>query len=259
MVGNDDLANPNDPNTILTVDQPFDNHNGGMLAFGPNNGYLYIGLGDGGSGGDPQENGQNPDALLGKILRIDTESGVKPYSNPPTNPNVGNAHPDEIWHLGTRNPWRFSFDRSTGDMYIGEVGQNTYEEIDYQPASSTGGENWGWDNMEGFHCFEPASGCDMNGLALPVVEYSHAEGGCSVTGGYVYRGSPYPRMQGVYFYGDYCSGRIWGLKRDNGNWYSTLLLDTDMNISSFGEDEAGNLWVVNLAGTIWQITDPSAP
>jgi glucose/arabinose dehydrogenase len=258
MTSDDDQANPNDPNTIITIPHPgHDNHNGGMIAFSPNDGYLYLGTGDGGGGGDPDDNGQDPDALLGKMLRLDTESGTKPYAIPPDNPNVGTAHPDEIWQMGTRNPWRFSFDRTTGDLYIGEVGQNEYEEIDYQPASSDGGENWGWNTMEGFHCYPPPStSCDMTGLSLPVVEYSHGLG-CSVTGGYVYRGGTYPRMHGVYFYGDYCSGRIWGLKLVDGNFYSTMLLDTSLNISGFGEDQAGNVWVTDLNGTIWRITDPS--
>jgi glucose/arabinose dehydrogenase len=253
------VGNTANPDTIITIDQPFDNHNGGMLAFGPNDGYLYIGMGDGGDGGDPQGHGQNPDSLLGKMLRLDTEGGTAPYGIPPDNPNVPNAHPDEIWQLGLRNPWRFSFDRVTGDLYIGDVGQGAFEEINFQPAASNGGENWGWNIMEGFHCYPPPStSCSMNGLDLPVVEYTHAVG-CSVTGGYVYGGGTYPRMDRVYFYADYCSSRIWGLKHDNGNWYSTVLRgpDATMNISSFGQDEAGNVWVVNHGGTIWRITDPS--
>jgi glucose/arabinose dehydrogenase len=254
LTADDNVANPANPNTLLTVDQPFSNHNGGMIAFGPNDDYLYIGMGDGGDGGDPLNHGQNPNSLLGKMLRIDTENGAVPYGIPSDNPDVG---ADEIWALGLRNPWRFSFDRMTGDLYIADVGQGTWEEVNFQAAASDGGENYGWRLMEGAHCFNPSSGCDMTGLTLPVAEYSHSLG-CSVTGGYVYRGGTYPRMHGVYFYGDYCSGRIWALKNEGGNWYSTILLDTTMNIVSFGEDEAGNVWVVDLNGTIWRLTDPNA-
>lgn len=256
LAGNDNQANTANPNTLLTIDQPFSNHNGGMIAFGPNDDYLYIAMGDGGDGGDPLNHGQNPSSLLGKMLRLDVESGASPYAIPPDNPNVGNAFPDEIWALGLRNPWRFSFDRTTGDMYVADVGQGSWEEVNFQPAASDGGENYGWRLMEGTHCFNPSSGCNDGSLTLPVVEYSHSLG-CSVSGGYVYRGGTYPRMHGVYFYGDYCSGRIWGLKNEGGNWYSTQLLDTAMNIVSFGEDEAGNVWVVDLNGTIWRLTDPN--
>ncbi len=254
LTANDNIANTANPNTLLTIDQPFSNHNGGMIAFGPNDGYLYIGMGDGGSGGDPQDHGQNVNSLLGKMLRIDSENGAVPYGIPGSNPTAIGA--DEIWALGLRNPCRFSFDRLTGDLYTADVGQGSWEEVDFQPAASVGGKNYGWRIMEGNHCHNPSSGCNMTGLTLPVVEYSHALG-CSVSGGYVYRGGTYPRMNGVYFYGDYCSGRIWALKTDSGNWYSTQLLDTDKSIVSFGEDEAGNVWVVDLGGTIYRLTDPS--
>jgi glucose/arabinose dehydrogenase len=244
---------------VLTISHPeFENHNGGQLVFGPD-GYLYIGTGDGGGAGDPGNNAQDPRSFLGKILRLDVEAGDIPYAIPPTNPFTGpndpsNIYLDEIWALGLRNPWRFSFDRQTGDLYIGDVGQNTYEEIDFQPASSMGGENYGWNIMEGFHCFN-AESCDQTGLILPVVEYDHTEGN-SVTGGFVYRGSDYPRMQGIYFYGDFTSGAIWGLRNDGTTWQNALLLESGLSISAFGEDEKGNLYVTNyFSGDIYLITD----
>ena len=249
----DDVADFASEEILLTISQPFDNHNGGQISFSPIDGYLYIAVGDGGSGGDPLNSGQNPDSLLGKILRIDVEGDDEPYGIPADNPNVGNSSPDEIWALGLRNPFRFSFDRLTGDLYIGDVGQGDWEEIDFQLASSDGGENYGWRIMEGNHCFNP-NPCDQSGLVLPVIEYGHTLG-CSVTGGFVYRGNIFPRMQGVYFYGDFCTGRIWGLKREDGNWYDTLLLDTSFNISSFGEDEAGNVYLAHLSGSIYRLDD----
>jgi glucose/arabinose dehydrogenase len=237
---------------VLKVDQPFANHNGGQLAFG-RDGYLYIGMGDGGSGGDPQNNGQKPSTLLGKMLRIDVESGQVPYAIPPSNPFRQKAgYRPEIWALGLRNPWRFSFDRETGDLYIGDVGQNAYEEVDFQPSSSKGGQNYGWKIMEGTQCFE-SNTCDKKGLTLPVVEYEHSQG-CSVTGGVVYRGQNYPGMRGIYFYGDYCSGRVWGLKRSGTTWQNTLLSKTSYSISSFGEDQAGNVYMTDYgSGDIYLI------
>ncbi len=244
---------------ILDIGHPtYRNHNGGQLAFGPNDGYLYIATGDGGGGGDPDENGQDLSTLLGKILRIDVETGdPATYFNPASNPFTSNAaQRDEIWAYGLRNPWRFSFDRQTGDLYLGDVGQGSYEEIDYQSASSSGGENYGWNTMEGAHCYNSSS-CDQTGLTLPVAEYVNGSD-CSVTGGYVYRGSSYPRMQGIYFYGDYCSGKIWGLQQNGSSWDNTLLLDTSHFISTFGEDEAGNLYLTSYTtGEIYQITDPT--
>jgi glucose/arabinose dehydrogenase len=251
-----DAADSGSGLVLLTIVQPFANHNGGQLAFGPD-GYLYIGVGDGGSGGDPFGNGQNPDTPLGKILRIDVESQPGAYTSPPTNPYVGRSgYRSEIWALGLRNPWRFSFDRGTGDLYIADVGQDTFEEIDVQPAASAGGENYGWNIMEGLHCYNSSS-CDKTGLTLPVSEYNHGAGDCSVTGGFVYRGREYAGLQGVYIYGDYCSGRIWGLRRTGTVWENTLLLDTDLTISTFGEDEAGNLYVADHGnGDIYKITSP---
>src|SRR5881628_2568281 len=196
-----DLADASSETVILDIDHhEYENHNGGNLAFGPNDGYLYIGTGDGGGGGDSLLSGQNPAKLLGKLLRIDVESGVSPYSVPETNPFVGkdNVRP-EIWAYGLRNPWRFSFDRSTGDLFIGDVGQDTWEEVNFQQASSPGGENYGWNQMEGNHCF--VQKCSGEGLTMPIAEHSHEEG-CTVIGGYVYRGTRFPGMQGFYIYGD---------------------------------------------------------
>ncbi len=273
---NPDVADPSSEQVILTVEQPYANHNGGQLAFGPE-GYLYIGLGDGGSGGDPQGHGQNPATLLGNILRIDVEPhtvsfsvthrvycplAISPaqggnglaYRIPPTNPFTQTAdYRDEIWAWGLRNPWRFSFDRDTSDLYIGDVGQGAYEEIDYQPAASTGGENYGWAIMEGTHCY-PSAPCDATGLTLPVAEYGHDQG-CSVTGGVVYRG-PDPDLQGFYFYGDYCSGRIWGRVKENGTWSTQMLANTGQAITSFGEDEAGNVYVTDFwGGAVYQLVE----
>jgi glucose/arabinose dehydrogenase len=241
---------------LLTVPQPFANHNGGQLAFGPD-GYLYIGMGDGGSAGDPQNNGQNKGALLGKILRIDVESGQFPYAVPPDNPFLSdNTARGEIWALGLRNPWRFSFDSASGDLYIGDVGQDLYEEIDFQPAGAAGGENFGWRVMEGAHCYSAVS-CDSTGMTLPAAEYDHGQGDCSVTGGFIYRGTEFPSLQGTYLYGDFCSGRIRGLRRIGAAWQSSLLAETPHQISSFGEDEAGNLYVVDYGtGTVYRVTVP---
>jgi glucose/arabinose dehydrogenase len=249
-----DVADPASEQVVLRVSQPFGNHNGGQLAFGPD-GLLYVGLGDGGDGGDPQNNAQNPGTLLGKILRIDVESAASPYAVPPSNPFVGTAgRRPEIWAQGLRNPWRFSFDRSTGDLYIGDVGQNAFEEIDFQPASSPGGENYGWRIMEGLHCFNPVS-CSQFGLTLPVTEYDHTQG-CSVTGGLVYRGTTFPRLQGTYVYGDFCSGRLWGLRFDGTSWHNDVLLDTGRRISSFGEDQVGSLYLADYgSGQILKIVD----
>jgi glucose/arabinose dehydrogenase len=257
-----DAADPASEQILITIAQPFDNHNGGQLAFSPRDGQLYIGMGDGGSGGDPGNRAQNPLELLGKILRLDTETG-RPftYTTPANNPFVGRAgFRPEIWAFGMRNPWRFSFDRATSDLYIGDVGQGLFEEVDFQPAASTGGQNYGWRVMEGLHCFNNAQ-CDQTGLTLPVVEYDHSLG-CSVTGGYVYRGRTFPRMQGLYFYGDFCSGRIWETSQQNGAWQTTQLLDTSISISAFGEDEAGNLYVASYGtGQIFSVVDngPTLP
>jgi glucose/arabinose dehydrogenase len=257
-----DRADPTTASVVLTIPQPYSNHNGGQLQFGPD-GYLYIGMGDGGSGGDPHGHGQNPNSLLGKMLRIDVSS--LPYAVPPSNPFAGPGPPlDEIWALGLRNPWRFSFDRQTGDLYIADVGQNTYEEVDVQPASSRGGENYGWNIMEGTACFSPRAGCRREGLILPVATYRTGQD-CSITGGYVYRGTRVPALTGTYVFGDYCSGRIWGLqKAADGRGNVRELDDTDLRISSFGEDEAGEVYVVDHRGSIFRIREaagdpPRAP
>lgn len=244
--GNPRVADPDSEEIVLVIGQPFSNHNGGQIAFGPD-GFLYIGMGDGGSGGDPQNNAQNPSTLLGKMLRIDAESGVSPYAIPPSNPFAGaGGTRGEIWASGLRNPWRFSFDRLTGDLYIGDVGQGSFEEVDFQPAGSRGGENYGWNILEGNQCFG-GSGCDTTGLVPPVAVYDHSQG-CSVTGGTVYRGADHPRMAGIYFFGDFCSGRIFGLARDGAAWRSAALLVAPISVSSFGEDEAGNLYVTDYSG-----------
>ncbi len=244
---NPDAADPNSAQILMQVQQPYPNHNGGHLAFGPD-GYLYIGLGDGGSAGDPQNFAQNPKSLLGKLLRIDVD-GPAPYAIPADNPFVQNAaYAPEIWALGLRNPWRFSFDRVTGDLYIADVGQNAYEEVNFQPADSPGGENYGWRFMEGLHAY--SGGAPAAGLTPPFAEYGHNRG-CSVTGGYVYRGSDLPDLQGVYLFGDYCSGIIWTSYRDAaGTWQTSEFMRVNHAISSFGEDEAGELYLVDHGGRV---------
>ncbi len=249
--------NASDPNSaafVIQIKQPYPNHNGGNLAFGPD-GYLYIGMGDGGSQGDPNGNGQNPKALLAKLLRLDIDS-AQPYAAPKDNPFATN--PDfapEVWAMGLRNPWRFSFDRLTGDLYIGDVGQNQYEEVDFQPAGQ-GGVNYGWNIMEGSHRYsgEP----EKAGLTAPIAEYSHGDNGCSITGGYVYRGASLKALDGVYFFADYCSGKIWSTFRDaSGTWQTNLFMDTNFSISSFGQDEAGELYVVNQGGSVLKLVAAS--
>lgn len=244
---NPNVADPNSGEYIIRINQPYPNHNGGNIAFGPD-GYLYIGMGDGGSGGDPEGNGQNPKALLGKMLRLDVDNG-SPYVIPAGNPFANNSSfAPEIWALGLRNPWRFSFDRETGDLYIGDVGQNAWEEVDFQPADSTGGENYGWNILESTHKYSGAA--VPYGLINPFFEYNHSIH-CSVTGGYVYRGRDLPELQGVYLFGDYCSGIIWASTRDaQGNWITDEFMDSGMNISSFGEDDFGELYVVDHSGSV---------
>ena len=251
-------VDPASETILMQFPQPWRNHNGGQIAFGPD-GNLWIGTGDGGSGGDPQDNGQKGQTLLGKLLRIDVTSTTDaPYAIPEDNPFVGNDEfLDEIWAYGLRNPWRFSFDRETGDLYIADVGQNAWEEVNFQPASSPGGENYGWRITEGLHCFNPSVGCSTAGQTLPVAEYDRLSG-LSITGGYVYRGQDQPSMQGIYFYADYVTGRIWGLQSVNGVWESKMLLDSAHSVSSFGEDEAGNLYLVDYSGTILQIQAANA-
>ena len=238
---------------VLAYEQPYGNHNGGMLVFGPD-GYLYIGVGDGGSGGDPQGNGQSLSALLGKMLGIDVDTGDR-YSIPADNPfvRIASARP-EIWAYGLRNPWRYSFDRETGDLYIADVGQNRIEEVSFQPASSSGGENYGWNVTEGSSCFSPSTGCERSGLVLPFAEYDHRDG-CSVTGGYVYRGKSEPALTGSYLFADFCSGRIWtSIRSEAGVWITTERLNTALSISSFGEDESGEIYFTEFAkGEIYRV------
>jgi len=253
-----DSANPA-ATPILSVDQPYSNHNGGQLSFGPDD-YLYLALGDGGSGGDPQGNGQSLLTLLGKILRLDVD-GSPPYSIPPTNPFVGrtDAMP-EIWSYGWRNPWRFAFDRTTGAMWIGDVGQGEWEEIDLEPAG-VGGRNYGWKRMEGNHCYPPGASCDTTGLTRPVLEYDHGDG-CSVTGGVVYRGVALPELAGTYFYGDFCTGLLRSAKLGPGStlevndWTAVLRRQSGgpMNqLSSFGLDARGELYILLLDGEIYRL------
>jgi glucose/arabinose dehydrogenase len=251
-----DTADAGSERQVLFVRQPFANHNGGGLAFGPD-GLLYIGLGDGGSGGDPQGNGQSLSTLLGKMLRIDVNQG-SPYGIPADNPFASRTGAREVWQYGLRNPWRFSFDRGTGDLYIGDVGQGDREEIDVGIASRRGGENWGWNTMEGTRCFRPASGCNTGGLSLPVAEYDHSGGACSVTGGIVYRGCRLPGYAGTYFYADYCAGFVRSFRLQNGaatdqrDWTSMLSRGLD-SPTSFGVDADGEIYVVDGDGEIYRI------
>jgi glucose/arabinose dehydrogenase len=222
-----------------------------MVTFGPD-GYLYLGLGDGGSGGDPHGNGQSLSSLLGKILRIDVDHG-DPYAIPGDNPYTEGRGQPEIWAYGLRNPWRFSFDHLTGDLYIGDVGQNLWEEIDFLPAGSLGGANFGWNFFEGTHTYQ-ATVPEGLSVVAPIFEYSH-DMGCSVTGGVVYRGALLPEWQGVYLYGDYCTGRVWGARRiAQGDWLNALLFEGIGQITSFGEDEAGEVYLADQAGIIYTLT-----
>jgi glucose/arabinose dehydrogenase len=245
-----DVATPEPVRRFFTVGQPFANHNGGQLAFAPD-GFLYIGLGDGGGSGDPNGNAQNRDSKLGKILRIDVDAYPTPVAG-----NLPGGDPD-VWDYGLRNPWRFSFDRATGDLYIGDVGQDTIEEIDIEPAGE-GGRNYGWNVMEGSQCFAEAS-CDPSGLTLPAAEYTHAFG-CSVIGGYVYRGRAIPGLVGTYLYGDYCSSRVFSLRWVDGAVSATEELTADLDpdsrihgLTSFGEDGDGELYVVSHDGSVFRI------
>ena len=238
---------------ILKIAQPYDNHNGGMLAFGPD-GYLYIGTGDGGDGGDPGNRAQRIDTLLGKILRINVNgsTSTRNYLFPSTNPYVGRDGRNEIWQIGLRNPWRFSFDRANGNLWIGDVGQRNWEEVDRAVRTSSGagrGINWGWRVLEGFHCYNPSTGCSTSGKTMPVAEYDHSGGRCSVTGGYVYRGTLIPELVGGYVFADYCSGEIWVINSTATSPASEVrLLDTNATISSFGENAAGELYVLDRDG-----------
>lgn len=245
-----DAADPASEKVLLQVDQPFPNHNGGVLTFGPD-GYLYAGLGDGGAADDPFGNAQNLTTLLGKVLRLDVDGG-DPYRIPPDNP-FGN----EIWAYGLRNPWRISFDRLTGDLYIADVGQGAWEEIDFSKGNAPG-QNYGWKFFEGSHAYigKPTA---TDHLTYPVAEYSHSEGGCSVTGGYAYRGASLPEWLGIYLYGDYCSGLVWGLIHSGDEssglqWQSQLLFETGFNITTFGQDRAGEIYLADRGGTVYRLS-----
>ena len=245
-----DRADPGSEVKILRVQQPYANHNGGEVVFGPD-GKLFISFGDGGSEGDPQGYGQNPRTLLGKILRIDVDSrsGDRQYAIPPDNPFAdGAGGAPEIWLTGLRNPWRISFDRATGDLWIGDVGQSAWEEIDVQRAGAPGGTNYGWNRMEGRHCYQPSTGCDETGLTMPVTEYGHDQG-CTVIGGSVVRGPDQPALVGGYIFADYCSGRVWAIDPSTDAYRDpTAVADSGHRIAAFGEDEAGNLYAADIAG-----------
>jgi glucose/arabinose dehydrogenase len=253
MEGNSYLkADPISESVLLRVDQPYANHNGGRLIFGPD-GYLWIGLGDGGSQGDPNGNGQSNQTLLGKILRIDVDNG-SPYVIPPDNPYVNGGGLPEIWAVGLRNPWRFSFDRLTGDLFIGDVGQNSREEIDHLPAGYVSTPvNFGWNRREGSHPYSDQATTDTTGLTEPIFDYGH-DSGCSVAGGFVYRGKGLPDFHGVYLFGDYCSGLIWGLvPNDKNSWDTKILFSTGYNIASFAEDQNGEIYLLDLNGSIYRL------
>jgi glucose/arabinose dehydrogenase len=253
-----DQADPGSEFVVLAFDQPAANHNGGMVTFGPD-GYLWIGTGDGGGANDRFGNGQNPATFLGKLLRLDvTSDPTVPYAVPPDNPWVaadwnGQDVIDEAWALGLRNPWRFTFDRATGDLWIADVGQNQIEEVNFVAGGNPGGLNFGWPILEGTHCFQSGS-CDPAGTVLPVLEYDHGGGHCSITGGNVYRGSQFPALQGVYFYGDFCSGVIWAAMPAGDGWSAVEVMQSGMSISSFGEDEAGEQYLTDLGGGLYQVT-----
>ena len=238
---------------LLRINHPRSNHNGGALAFGPDDD-LYIATGDGGGAGDPDENGQNRNVLLGKVLRIKPGTGPGgSYTIPPDNHFVGVPNRrEEIWAYGLRNPWRITFDRVSGDLYIGDVGQGRREEVDLEDVADPGGRNYGWDVMEGTLCYEPSSGCNTSGKTLPVAQYDHSLG-CSITGGYVYRGA-HKDLQGLYVYGDFCSGRIWTMNASGSG--ETVRRDTSLAISSFGESETGELYVTDLNGALYRVIAP---
>jgi len=256
---NPDVADPSSGSILLVIEHPSQaNHQSGKLAFGPD-GYLYASVGDGGGGGDPFMTGQNLAEFRGKILRLDVDGGT-PYAIPPTNPFFGSSDStvhQEIWDYGLRNAWRYSFDRLTGDLLIADVGQNLWEEVDFEPAGSGGGRNYGWSVFEATHCFNPPTGCTLANHTPPVIEYHHdSAGGFSITGGYVYRGTSLPALYGYYVYGDYVDGHIWAALP--GSWVPALVGQATA-ISAFGEDEDGELYICDLgAGTVGRLT-PAAP
>ncbi len=255
-----DRIDPASERTLLVVEQPFANHNGGALAFG-RDGFLHVALGDGGSGGDPRGFAQNLESLLGKILRLDVD-GPAPYAVPSSNPFVSRAGArPEIWAFGLRNPWRISIDRATGDLWIGDVGQGSREEVNVGFASRGGGENYGWNVTEGTLCFNPASGCNTAGVTMPVLEYATRSEGCAITGGFVYRGCRMPALQGHYFYADYCSAFVRSFRLENGvaierrDW--TAQLRGLSSPTSFGVDDEGELHVVDHDGEVYKLVPAS--
>ena len=262
-----DRADETSEEILLTIDQPHENHNGGHLAFGPQDGYLYIGSGDGGLPRDPENRGQSTDTLLGKLLRIDVESDETPYAIPADNPFMRNdSYRPEIWAMGLRNPWGFAFDAQSGDLYLPDTGNSKREEVNYQPAGSRGGQNYGWPIMEGNICFEHNFlTCNAENLTLPVAEYDHTRG-CAIVGGAVYRGGEYPALEGSFIVADFCTGRIWGIERYDGGWIhekrnrwrSTLLAQASKPISSVGADEEGNVYLTGHAqreGSVYLLAD----
>jgi glucose/arabinose dehydrogenase len=250
-----DVADPASEKILFTLKQPYVNHNGGDLVFGPD-GYLYATLGDGGSGGDPGNRAQNKSSYFGKILRIDVNSG-DPYSVPADNPFVHDAGAKpEVWAYGLRNPWRISFDRLTGDLYIADVGQDSVEEVDVQRAGSVGGENYGWRCYEGNQAYNTANCKPASAYVVPVLTYAHQDGRCSITGGFVYRGARYPALTGKYFYGDFCSGQLFYVSRENGVWTNRLAATTPYAISTFGQGNDGELYFADTkTGSIYHIQD----
>jgi len=246
---NANFADPTTETIVFTVDQPFSNHNGGGLAFGKD-GFLYIGLGDGGSGGDPLGNGQNTNTLLGKMLRIDVDSAHTPglnYAIPPSNPFLTSGGRAEIWLFGLRNPFRFSFDSVTGDLWIGDVGQNNFEEVDHL-TSAQGGANLGWNIMEGTHCFNPPTGCPTAGLTLPVFDYDHSQGDDTVIGGHIYHGTKMPALVGRYVFGDFISGRMWTLTQSGSTFTRTSLFTVAAgDVAAIGQDQLGELYVARYS------------
>jgi len=264
------VADPSSAQIVLVVPNPFDDtHRGGRLEFGPD-GFLYAGIGDSGGVGDPENRAQNTSSLFGKLLRIDVngtgavpcgQADPMPYAVPPTNPFVGVAGAcEEIWAYGFRNPWRFSFDRATDDLFIADVGEDSWEEIDLQPAGSTGGQNYGWRLMEADHCFDPPTNCDDGTLTHPIFEYAHIPAGrCAVIGGFRYRGTLVPDLVGMYVYGDLCSGEVFAATQSGGTWSSVVLKDTTFVISGFGEDEAGELYLTNLSGLVYRFEQTPYP
>ncbi len=257
-----DVADPHSALTLLQIPQPYPNHNGGQLQFGPPEGpagkrFLYIGMGDGGHGGDPHDFAQNDASLLGKLLRIDPSlaSLLNPpfFSLPQDNPNATSGMPGgAIWAKGLRNPWRFSFDATTGELFIADVGQDQWEEINRTPAGRAA-LNYGWRIMEGAHCFRPKNNCERRGLVVPIHEYRNGGARCAVVGGYVYRGRRLPQLAGFYFYADYCSGEIFSLGRQGGVWKSEILLRAPFNPLTFGQDYDGELYVAGSNGVVYKI------